>query len=186
MKRLIGEANNGYIRNSKSGCFLPGTLVKKADNTNVAIETLVVGDELKAYDIQGLPDSSLSNDWVTWFDSNITGSNTTATVQVTNTYPGITEYYLINGTLKVTNDHHLLTFSFATGVWSFLQPSDIVVGNMFKTSTGGGHSISTITLETTPAIDTYTLDVETTDTYYVQCGSKYIVTHNIDTDIFKD
>lgn len=180
MRKIIGQSN-GIVRNSKGGCYLAGTLVKMGDNTTKPIENVVVGDVVGAYDILGLPDASINDSWVNWGDDNIGGSTiTTATVMTAEMYPGITEYYLINGSLKVTNDHHILRFSFTTGLWEFKQPANLVVGDMFRKYNGGGMSITSIDLVVVDPIDTYTFDVETVDTYFVECGSDYIVTHNVE------
>lgn len=100
---FYGASNSSSNNNN---CIAYGTLIEMSNNVFKPIEDIVEGDEVVSYSIDGL---SLEEDaWRTWStQSNINGFKTLS--RVTNNKLGSNGIYrIINGTLKITNEHKIL------------------------------------------------------------------------------
>ena len=159
------------------GCFIAGTQVLMSDGvTTKAIEDIVETDEVLSYEVPNRIDES-DPTWIDWNQASLVGgSNTTSTVTSTDIVM-VTEFYGING-MGITNHHRLLTFSPIDSLWKWRTPSEMTVGDTFRDAAGTDVTISTIVVENPTSLDTYTIGVETVDTFFVAMGDKFIVAHN--------
>lgn len=91
---------------SGGGCLVYGTLIEMSDGTFKPIEDIAPGDEIVSYNIDGL---SLEEEaWRDWYARyRIFGQKTVSTV-IGNHLSSNRLYYLINNSLKITNEHPVL------------------------------------------------------------------------------
>jgi len=158
-------------------CFGAGTLVTKDGGAKVPIENIQVGDVLVAYSVPNRIDES-DPTWVDWTTTAINdGFYTTSTVVSTNTHD-VTEYYIINGSLVVTDDHRLLIYDASAHIWKWMIPSTISVGDFMYNETGAITMVSSSTFVNNDPITTYNLNVENIDTFMVDIAGTSIVAHN--------
>jgi hypothetical protein len=139
------------------------------------MEDLELGDEVRTFDIPGVPDSDHPDDWSPkekWsIDS--TDEFTITTTKVTHKRVGpFPWHYVINNTYKVTYEHYILVKR--DSVWQFLQVKDIRIGDALLKENKEEVTIFDIrhVVETNTVIE---LDVEDKD-YYFADG---ILAHNL-------
>jgi hypothetical protein len=164
------------------GCFLFGTKITMADGSLKNIEDLKLGDELRTFDIPGVPDSDQPEDWYTkdkWSVDNSDGFTYTTT-KVSHVRSGpYNEYYTINNKYKVTWEHYILVKRDA--VWQFLQTQDLKAGDVLMGEKK--EEIEIFNIERTRAwISTVELDVEDKDFYFADG----ILAHNLRAPVGKD
>jgi hypothetical protein len=94
-----------------------------ADGTYKNVEDLVVGDSVQAYNIDGL---GTDENWYGWSTTSFNGTAMTAQV-VNNKLGAYGVYYLVNNTLKATEEHAILIKR--AGTTSFEAVRDVVVGD---------------------------------------------------------
>ena len=157
------------------GCFVAGTQVTMADGSFKNMEDLELGDEVRTFDIPGVPDSDHPDDWSPkekWsIDS--TDEFTITTTKVTHKRVGpFPWHYVINNTYKVTYEHYILVKR--DSVWQFLQVKDMRIGDLLLKENKEEVTIFDIrhVVETNTVIE---LDVEDKD-YYFADG---ILAHNL-------
>lgn len=157
------------------GCFVAGTQVTMADGSFKNMEDLELGDEVRTFDIPGVPDSDNPKDWSPkekW-SINSTEDFTITTTKVTHKRVGpFPWHYVINNTYKVTYEHYILVKR--DSVWQFLQVKDIRIGDMLLKENKEEVTIFDIhhVVETNTVIE---IDVEDKD-YYFADG---ILAHNL-------
>ena len=152
---------------SQDGCFLPDTLISMADGSQRQIKDIKIGDRVLSYQIAGLdPSNELA--WKTWATTSLALTATAATVKEVfkQTFTG----YIQLLDLKVTYEHPLLTRR--GGVWKFREVQDIQKGDFLWKN---GMTIPVDSLRYIAGdIDTYNLNVETTDVYL----ANGVIAHN--------
>jgi hypothetical protein len=157
------------------GCFAFGTKVTMADGSLKNIEDLVLGDELRTFNIPGAPDTDDYEYWLkpdAW-TTNSTEDFTITTTKVTHHRVGPYSFHFnINRKIKVTHEH--LIFINRGGSYSFIPVRKIKVGDKLVTESLEEIEIFSITLEGS-AIDTVELDVEDRDFYFADG----ILAHNL-------
>jgi len=152
---------------SGDGCIPYGTPILMEDGTYKNVEDLVVGDQVQAYNIDGL---GFSEDWYGWSTSSFSGTAYTSQV-VANPKNAYTKYYLINNTLKITNEHAILITR--NGVTSFEAVRDVVVGDKLLNESFAWVDITSIE-EIEEWVQVANPDVENVDNYF---AAGYLV-HN--------
>ena len=152
-------------------CLLEGTMVKLANGTQVAIETLEVGQELYSMIVGNMPDSDDSTVLSNWSQSNPTVSNTTATI-VSVKPSTVTSVWNFNNDLLISSEHHLHIIK-RSGNWIIKKANEILIGDILM-SEAGSEIVITSMVEMTGTYTVYKLDIETND-IFVAYG---IITHN--------
>jgi hypothetical protein len=167
--------NTGPDSFGGGGCFLFGTKITMADGSFKNIEDLKLGDELRTFDIPGVPDSDQPEDWYTKDKWSVDNSDefTYTTTKVSHVRSGpYNEYYTINNKYKVTWEHYILVKRDA--VWQFLQTQDLKTGDVLMGEKK--EEIEIFNIERTRAwISTVELDVEDKDFYFADG----ILAHNL-------
>ena len=99
------SGSTGGTGGTGGGCLAYGTLVEMANGNFTPIEDIVVGDQVVSYNITGL---GTQEDWYGWSTRyRLFGEKTVSTV-VANRLKTNGAYYLINESLKITNEHPVL------------------------------------------------------------------------------
>ena len=148
------------------GCFLFGTKITMANGSLKNIEDLKLGDELRTFNIPGVPDSDNPNDWYTaekWStESSKDFTYTTTKVSYVETGP-YNHYYTINSKYKVTWEHYILVKR--NSVWQFLQVQDLRNGDLLLGE--NKEEIEIFNIEATKSwVSIVKLDVEDKDFYF--------------------
>ena len=152
-------------------CLLEGTMVKLANGTQVAIETLEVGQELYSMIVGNMPDSDDSTVLSNWSQSNPTVSNTTATI-VSVEPSTVNSVWNFNNDLLISSEHHLHIIK-RSGNWIIKKANEIAIGDILMSETGSEIVITSM-VEMIGTYTVYKLDIETND-IFVANG---IITHN--------
>lgn len=170
--------------NEPDFCLLFGTQVEMADGTMINVEDLRIGDTIKAWVPDGLPDENAHLDQygneIDWrfytLDVN-TGSSTNVTITDL-VFNFASLYYSINyGTIRSTGTHPLWVWDSQIGKYTFKIVEDIIVGDKLirYDDTNGLIEIEVydilIIREDTEIV---TINVETVDTFL----SNGLVSHN--------
>jgi hypothetical protein len=176
-----GSTTDSAASGGGGGCFLFGTKITMADGSLKNIEDLKLGDELRTFDIPGVPDSDQPEDWYTKDKWSVDTSDgfTYTTTKVSHVRSGpYNEYYTINNKYKVTWEHYILVKRDA--VWQFLQTQDLKAGDVLMGEKK--EEIEIFNIERTRAwISTVELDVEDKDFYFADG----ILAHNLRAPIDK-
>lgn len=167
--------------NQPDFCLLFGTKVELADGTEINVEDLNVGDQIKAWVPVGLPDEDLDPesdqvDWRMWKEENLDGSDSIVNVKdmVFNFASG---YYSINnGLIKATGTHPVFVFDNEIQKYHFKNIEDLLPGDkLIKNSNGSVQEIEVFNIEQIMEdVEIVTLNVENADVYL----SNNIVSHN--------
>lgn len=185
--QLVLSGTYAYVGTSAStgggggggGCFLYGSKLALTDGSERLIQQVNEGDNIIGLEIKGLPDSSSgTDDFLKWSSDNMLAANTV--VEVTNVTHGTFSYYFkINNELCATVEENLLVRR--DKVWSFIRVRDIVVGDYLHHISGEARRIDSID-RIEARCETVSLNVETSDTFYV---NGYLV-HNLDRNSSND
>ena len=139
---------NGGVKPPPPPCFLAGTAISMADDTDKNIEDIVVGDLVKAF-------------------NNNTDEVVNAKVTAVLVHPNTSGHYILNGDLNVTGDHRMR----ANNTWKAVE--NLYTGEELYRLDG-----SKITIETIKKVKgvttTYNFEVENVHNYF---ANKYLV-HN--------
>jgi hypothetical protein len=172
---IITVPNSGSGGDYSGGCFAFGTKVTMADGSLKNIEDLVLGDELRTFNIPGAPDTDDYKYWLkpdAW-TTDSTEDFTITTTKVTHNRVGPYSFHFnINRKFKVTHEH--LIFINRGGSYSFKPVRDLKVGDKLLTESLEEIEIFSITLEGS-TINTVELDVEDKDFYFADG----ILVHNL-------
>ena len=155
-------------------CLPYGTPIKMADGTYKNVEDLVVGDSVQAYNIDGL---GTDENWYGWSTTSFNGTAMTAQV-VNNKLGSYGVYYLVNNTLKATEEHAILIKR--AGTTSFEAVRDVVVGDQMLNESYQWIDITSIEKVYEP-VWVANPDVEDVDNYF---ASGFLV-HNPKDDLDK-
>ncbi len=158
-------------------CFLPDTPIELADGEKLPIEDLVVGDKIKSFDLEGLPDESLGIDRYRNFSLDTTIGEHIET-EVKNVWFDFNTGYLNinNGLLKVTSEHEFWCLNNTTdndanpympviGKWGFKKAVQLKAGDKLFSQNGiiEVESIEWNHLE----VEVVNINVEPVDVYFV-------------------
>ena len=148
-------------------CFMPDALVTLPDFSNEEIQNLQSGDEVLSVNISGMIDES-NPSWIGWYTNELPDDieYITSTVKTVEPHTN-TAYYYINNNLKITWEHHILAYNGED--WTWVLPENIQVGYKVYSQTKEEINVDTVEfIEGLPTFDTYTMDVEPTDHYFVE------------------
>ena len=156
-------------------CFLPGSKVLMSDDTKQNIEDLSVGDSVRSYIIQTLPDEDKGYDvWSTWTTGSYDGFVLTDSVIDNFYFDYVDKYYSIfsrnaqtglYAELNVTGEHELFVKD-TDGIWKWIKAGNCKVNQVLLTDDKSEMIIEQITThnEETEVIN---IDVEPSDVYFV-------------------
>ena len=164
-------------------CFLPDTPVELVDGEIIPIEDLVVGDKIKSYHIENLPDESLGLERYRGFNLEETTGKEGST-EVKNVWFDFNAGYLnINkGLLKVTSEHEFWVlnknvepeneYMLPIGKWGFKKAASLKVGDVLF---GKNELIDIESIEWNHTeVEVVNINVEPVDVYFVN----NILVHN--------
>ena len=168
--------------NQPDFCLLFGTKITKADGTIVNVEDLSVGDTIKAWVPDGLPDEDQNSesdqvDWRFYMLENQSGSYQEVNVAdiVFNFASG---YYDLNGGLiKATGTHPLWIWDSEIEKYRFKNIEDVLIGDLvvtYDTITGLNEVEITDIEVIIEDVEIVTLNVENADVYL----ANGIISHN--------
>ena len=149
------------------GCIVHGTPILLTDGTTKNVEDLTVGDEVLAYNIDGLGETE---EWANWSTTSFSGTAVTSSVTA-NPLSTYGSYYLFNNVLKATYEHPILIER--GGSYSWQRAEDIAIGDKFFNSSGIWMEITSKEL-ITENVQVANPDMEAVDNYY---ANGYLV-HN--------
>lgn len=159
--------------NEPDFCLLFGTKITKADGTEINVEDLSVGDTIKAWAPNGLPDEDLpietdSIDWRFFMQENISGSYVEVTVKDI-VFNFAEAYYEINdGIIKSTGTHPVYVWDNEIEKYRFKNVNDILPGDLIVTfdEIGGISEVEVYDIKTiTEDVEIVTINVENSDVY---------------------
>ena len=152
-------------------CVIEGTMISTSPSSSVAVETLVVSDEVLSKDINLFDDDMTVEELRVWSGSNIDGSQSSAIVTANVSASSAVVLNFNSGLLKTTPSH---THVVKRGDEWITRAADLIqTGDYFENVSGELVEITSIAPET-GSFTVYTLNVETDDVYYA--GG--ILTHN--------
>jgi len=160
--------------NQPDFCLVFGTMVEKADGTSVAVEDLNVGDEIKAWVPNGLPDENQDpeSDQVDWrFYQLEAQSGSAQNVVVADiVYNFASGYFSLNdGEIKATGTHPLWVFDSEIEKYHFKNVEDILIGDMivkWDDFLGETVEVEVTNIEiVTEDVEIATINVEQADVY---------------------
>lgn len=168
--------------NQPDFCLLFGTKVTKADNTEINVEDLSVGDRIKAWVPAGLPDESLSREsseveWRFYFQEIADGTYTEVTIAdlVFNFASGY--YNINNGLIKATGTHPLWVWDSEIEKYRFKNVENILPGDLIVKydETNGISEVEVNDIQVvTDDVEIVTINVENADVYL----ANGVVSHN--------
>jgi hypothetical protein len=159
--------------NQPDFCLLFGTKITKADGTEINVEDLVVGDQIKAWVPTELPDENLDPesdqvDWRFYMKDSISGAaeNVTVADLVFNFASG---YYDINdGFIKATGTHPVYIWDVEIEKYRFKNIEDVLPGDLIVTydEMGGVSEVEVYDIEIINSdVEIVTINVENADVY---------------------
>jgi len=144
-------------------CFDISTLVTMSDDSTKTYGSLVIGDQVKSIDIENLTNSDNPNEYLNQEITTINGTFTISTVTSVK-YKTISEYFLINNSIKVTAEHPL--FVKREGVWKYRRVWTIQENDKLYTVNQSELNIDSIVTVRDTWLDVCTLGVENIDNYF--------------------
>jgi len=164
--------------NQPDFCLLFGTKVTLANGSEINIEDLNVGDEIKAWEPTGLPDESqpLDSDQLEWrFYLSNTLSGDAKNVQVRDITFNFAEgyYSLNNGLINATGTHPLYVYDSEIGQYHFKNTETLLPGDKLVNGDGSETEITNIEVVTAD-VEIVTINVENADVFL----ANNLVSHN--------
>jgi hypothetical protein len=159
--------------NQPDFCLLFGTKITKADGTEINVEDLVVGDQIKAWVPTELPDENLDPesdqvDWRFYMKDSISGAaeNVTVADLVFNFASGY--YDINNGFIKATGTHPVYIWDVEIEKYRFKNIEDVLPGDLIVTydEMGGISEVEVYDIEIINSdVEIVTINVENADVY---------------------
>lgn len=164
--------------NQPDFCLLFGTQIQLANGTSVNVEDLNVGDEIKAWVPDGLPDESQDpeSDQVDWrfYHTNILSGSAQNVVVADLTFNFASGYYSINdGLIKATETHPLYVWDNEIEKYKFKNVGDILPGDRLVMQDETEIDVTNIEI-VTEDVEIVTVNVENADVYI----SNGLISHN--------
>ena len=154
-------------------CFVAGTMIKLADGTEAAIETLSVGVELESALIDTLEDTNDFNVLHAWSSNNLIETRTTSKISVFSPEEVYRTIKVNNGLLQATYNH--IQPARVNGIWKMIRIENLAVGDVLYDINGNLIDVTSIEIITEPTT-VYKLTLsDTSHTYF----ANNILTHNI-------
>ena len=164
--------------NQPDFCLLFGTKVTLANGTEINIEDLNVGDSIKAWQPDGLPDESqpLDSDQIDWrfyLQTRLLGDNLNVTVNDI-TFNFAEGYYSINdGLINATGTHPLYVYDNEIKKYHFKNVENLLPGDKLVNGIGDEVEITNIEIITAD-VEIVTINVENADVFL----ANNFVSHN--------
>jgi hypothetical protein len=164
--------------NQPDFCLLFGTKVILANGTEINIEDLNVGDSIKAWQPDGLPDESqpLDSDQIDWrfyLQTRLLGDNLNVTVNDI-TFNFAEGYYSINdGLINATGTHPLYVYDNEIKKYHFKNVENLLPGDKLVNGIGDEVEITNIEIITAD-VEIVTINVENADVFL----ANNFVSHN--------
>ena len=164
--------------NQPDFCLLFGTKVTLSNGTEINIEDLNVGDEIKAWEPTGLPDESqpLDSDETEWrfYLSNTLSGDSKNVVVNDITFNFAEGYYSINnGLINATGTHPLYVYDNEIGKYHFKNTETLLPGDKLVNGDGSETEITNIEIVTAD-VEIVTINVENADVFL----ANNFVSHN--------
>jgi len=164
--------------NQPDFCLLFGTKVTLANGSEINIEDLNVGDEIKAWEPTGLPDESqpLDSDQLEWrfYLSNTLSGDSKNVVVNDITFNFAEGYYsLNNGLINATGTHPLYVYDSEIGQYHFKNTETLLPGDKLVNGDGSETEITNIEIVTAD-VEIVTINVENADVFL----ANNLVSHN--------
>jgi hypothetical protein len=168
--------------NQPDFCLLFGTQITLTNGSSINVEDLIVGDIIKAWVPDGLPDESQDPDsdqldWRFYMLDAQTGSAQDVVVKDITFNFAVGYYDLNNGLIKATGTHPLWIKDIETNKYHFKAIQDILIGDKVITydETNGLSEIEVIDINVVEEdIEIVTLNVENADVYL----ANGVISHN--------
>jgi hypothetical protein len=155
-----------------SGCFVAGTMIKLADGTEAAIETLSVGVELESSLINTLEDTNNVHALHMWSSSDLIETRTTSPIYKFHPKEVYHTIIVNGGLLEATRDH--IQLARVNGTWRMINMEHLAVGDYLYNYKGDLIEVTSIEINTEPrTIYKLTLS-DASHTYF----ANNILTHN--------
>lgn len=146
-----------------NGCLLPDVKLLLESGKYIEAKNAKVGDRLRTVKFKGMLDSSTNENWADWTTKDISKPIDDIVTIKSIRKDTFREFYVINNTLKITQQHEIFTCS--DGVWRWSDVRDIAVDDHVLNEQGNKVKVDTLE-KFIVNVDTYNLDVEETDTYF--------------------
>ena len=157
-----GTSPSDIIIQETGGCFDISTLVHMSDGTTKSYGELLQGDIVKSYSINGFTETDDSNIYLNEEIPNIIGTETTSIVQSISILTA-DSYYLINNSLKITDEHPLMVKR--DDVWKWRRVKDIQQYDKMYNINNGETIISSIE-KVSDTINIASINVSDVNTYF--------------------
>lgn len=164
--------------NQPDFCLLFGTKIQLANGMEVNVEDLNVGDQIKAWVPDGLPDESQDSesdqvDWRFYHTDTLNGSEQLVTVEDL-TFNFAEGYFSINdGLIKATETHPLYVWDNEIEKYKFKNVGDILPGDRLVLEDETEVDVTNIEI-VTEDVEIVTVNVENADVYI----SNGLISHN--------
>lgn len=164
--------------NQPDFCLLFGTKVTLANGTEINIEDLNVGDSIRAWQPDGLPDESQpldsdQTDWRFYLQTRLLGDNLNVTVNDI-TFNFAEGYYSINnGLINATGTHPLYVYDNEIKKYHFKNVENLLPGDKLVNGIGDEVEITNIEIITAD-VEIVTINVENADVFL----ANNFVSHN--------
>lgn len=107
-------------------CFTPESLILMIDGTTKMIKDLIVGEQIKSYEIKELP---LYENLNTWEINKLEGNSSISTINNILIHDITSGYYNINNNLlNVTGEHMILVFK--NNMYKFISAEQLSIGDL--------------------------------------------------------
>ena len=156
---------------SSGSCFEINTLITLKDGSTKKYGELLINDEIKSLNIDGIPDSDDPYVYLNIELTSITATDTISKV-INKTYDSVNNYFLINETIKVTGEHVL--FIKRDTIWKYRRVWQIQQHDKMYDINKNEVNIASITEVPNTWIDVCIIDVEDVDNYF----AANILSHN--------
>lgn len=164
--------------NEPDFCLLFGTKIELADGTEINVEDLQVGDEIKSWVPAGLPDEnqdpeSDNVEWRFYYSDQLSGSAQNVSVKDI-TFNFASGYFSINdGLINATETHPLYVWDAEIGKYKFKNIGDILIGDRLIMQDETEIEVTNIEIVTAD-VEIVTVNVENADVYI----SNGLISHN--------
>ncbi len=165
--------------NEPDFCLLFGTKVTLANGTEINVEDLNVGDEIKAWVPAGLPDENLDGadttetEWRFYHSDLLSGSVQNVVVSDL-TFNFAAAYYSINnGTIEATETHPIYVWDNEISKYRFKIVGDILPGDKLVKADGSEEEVYDVAI-VREDVEIATVNVENADVYI----SNGLISHN--------
>jgi hypothetical protein len=164
--------------NEPDFCLLFGTKVTLANGTEINIEDLNVGDEIKSWVPAGLPDEtqpldSENDEWRFYYSNELSGTAQNVTVRDITFNFAAGYFSLNNGLINATETHPLYVWDNEIGKYKFKNVGEILPGDKLIMQDESHIEITNIELITAD-VEIATLNVENADVFL----SNGLISHN--------